>query len=257
MILSRRVSLGGVQLDEIDESIVIQSIDPGVPHESVTAVNRMGGAGQRMTGQHWESLEVTVTYGINLPKRKLAERRAVFDKVNAWANQTGWLRVTWLPGKRLYVDKTVLASSGDLWRWTDEHQLTFRAYNVPFWQDEAASTVRRSNASTGSLVLGIGGNVRSVLDVLFKNTSNDTLTSFSITAGGSTITLTGISVASGGTLTIDHGTDGLLRIMSGSTSLYSKYSGSDDLYVDPGEVAVSFTADKTGLLMIQNYGRYI
>lgn len=52
MILSRRVSLGGKQLDEIDEMIVIRKVDPGVAHEAVQAVNRMGGFGQRMTNQH-------------------------------------------------------------------------------------------------------------------------------------------------------------------------------------------------------------
>ena len=60
MILSRRVALGGVQLDEIHERIVIRSVDTSVPHEDVQAVNRMGGWGQRMTGNHWETLEVTV-----------------------------------------------------------------------------------------------------------------------------------------------------------------------------------------------------
>ena len=50
MILSRRVALGGVQLDEIHEAIVIRSIDPGVPNETINAVERMGGAGQRITG---------------------------------------------------------------------------------------------------------------------------------------------------------------------------------------------------------------
>ena len=30
MILSKRVALGGVQLDELHESIVIRSIDPGL-----------------------------------------------------------------------------------------------------------------------------------------------------------------------------------------------------------------------------------
>ena len=47
MILSRRVALGGIELDELDESIVIRSFDPGVPHESTGAENRAGGFGSR------------------------------------------------------------------------------------------------------------------------------------------------------------------------------------------------------------------
>ena len=66
MILSKRVALGGVQLDEIHESIVIRSIDPGVPDETVQTTSRMGGAGQRITGSHWETLEVAVNFAINV-----------------------------------------------------------------------------------------------------------------------------------------------------------------------------------------------
>ena len=114
MILSRRVSLGGVHLDSLDNSIVIQSVQPGVPHESVNAVNRMGGFGQRVTSQHWETLEVNVTFAINLPKNQLAARRTVFDKVMKWANVKGWLETNQMPGKRVYVEKAVFPSGGDM-----------------------------------------------------------------------------------------------------------------------------------------------
>ena len=39
MILSKRAALNGVQLDELFPEIVIRSVDPGVPHETVSAVN--------------------------------------------------------------------------------------------------------------------------------------------------------------------------------------------------------------------------
>ena len=87
MILTERVSLGGKQLDEIDEMIVIRKVDTGVSHEAVQAANRMGGFGQRMTMQHWETLEVNVTFAIDISKRELARRREVFDAVMAWAKK--------------------------------------------------------------------------------------------------------------------------------------------------------------------------
>ena len=114
MILSRRVSLGSAQLDEIDNAVIIRSIDPGVSHESVSSVNRMGGFGQRMTMQHWETLEVSVTFAIDINKRELERRREVFDAVMAWAKTKGWLRTTSQPGKRMRVDKVVLPSAGEL-----------------------------------------------------------------------------------------------------------------------------------------------
>ena len=136
MILSKRVSLGGVQLDELHERVVVLGIDPGTPNESVQTISRMGGSGQRVTLQHWEKLDITVTYGIDVPKTNMILRRQIFDMVNAWALKKGWLRVNWMPGKRVYIDKVTVPTSGDLWEWTNNYTISFTAYNVPFWQDE-------------------------------------------------------------------------------------------------------------------------
>lgn len=256
MILSRRVSLGGVQLDEIHESVVIQSMDPGVAHENVSAVNRMGGVGQRVTGQHWETLEAKVNYAINIAKGNITDRRAVFDAVNAWAKKKGWLRMNSMPGRMMYVDKVVLPSAGDLRKWTDEFPITFRAYNVPFWQDETATQVTGNTAAGGTIGLDVPGAERTVLDAVFQNKSGKEITRFSITAGSSTIALTGLNLSGNGRLEISHGTDGLLRITADGTSVYNKYTGADDLYADPGSVSVSWTADRAGILTVSCRGRY-
>jgi hypothetical protein len=108
MILSRRAALGGVQLDEIHERIVIRRIDPGVPYEVTDAVDRMGGVGQRVTGQHWQTLEVNITYAIDVPKREMALRRQIFDAVNTWALRKGWLTTNEMPNRRFYVEKVIV-----------------------------------------------------------------------------------------------------------------------------------------------------
>ena len=257
MILSRRVALGGVQLDEVHEAIVIQSIDPGVPNETINAVERMGGAGQRITGQHWNTLDVQVTYGIDIPKNQLALRRQVFDMVNAWAMRKGWLTINYMENRRVWIDKVILPGSGDIREWTKEFTITFRAYNVPFWQDEVPAAAVSSTTQSGRIYVPVGGNVESVMDATFQNKSGMTIQNFRISAGGNTIQLSGISLGGSATLTISHGTDGLLKIMKGSTSIYNKYSGSDDLYVKPGNVAVEFTADRAGILTAQCFGRYV
>ena len=256
MILSKRVALGGVQLDELHDAIVIRSIDPGVTKESVSAVTRMGGFGQRMTGQHWDTLEVSVSYAIDIPKREMALRRQIFDAVNAWALKKGWLTVNWLENRRFYVDKVVLPGSGDMWAWTDEFTITFRAYNVPFWQDALPAQVSSGTAASGSVTVQVGGNVQSVLDVTFQNRSGMTINSFWVQANGNRITLSSLGLGGSSALTINHGTDGLLRIKIGSTSVYQKYTGADDLFVNPGNVGVTFAADRAGTLTVQSYGRW-
>lgn len=257
MILSKRVALGGVQLDELHERIVIRSVDPGVPKETVTAASRMGGVGQRMTSQHWDTLEVSVGFAIDVPKTAMALRRQIFDTVMTWAMRKGWLTVNWMTDRRLYVDKVVLPDGGDMFEWTNEYTLVFRAYNVPFWTDVTPSQVSSGTVSSGSVSAQVGGNVRSVLDVSFRNRSGMTINNFWVQANGNRITLKGLGLGGSSTLTINHGTDGLLRITIGSTNVYSRYTGADDLYVDPGKVTVSFSADRAGTLTVQNYGRWV
>ena len=257
MILSKRVALGGVQLDELHERIVIRSIDPGVPTETTQATPRMGGYGQRITAQHWDTLEVSVSFAINIEKRLMAERRAVFEAVTAWAMKKGWLTVNWLPNRRLWVDKVVIPGSGDVWDWTAEYTIVFRAYNVPFWQDELPAQMSSGTASSGRVWLAAGGNIGSVLDVSFRNMSGMTINNFWVQANGNRITLSNLGLGGSDTLAISHGTDGMLRITAGGSSVYNRYTGADDLYVNPGSVAVDFAADRAGILTVQNYGRWV
>ena len=258
MILSRRVALGGVNLDTLHERIVIRSIDTGVPKESLNAVNRMGGFGQRLTGQHWETMDVTVAFGIDVPKSEMALRRSIWEDVITWALKGGWLTVGHMPNRRIYIDKAVLPSSGDLWNWTDDFSITFRAYNMPYWQDVNPNAVAERGVSSWAGTLGVPGHFRTVADVTFRNTGGSSMTSFSITCGGSTLSLTGISLANNSDLVISHGTDGLLRITAGGVSVYNKLTAesADDLYMNPGTAAISMTAGKAGNVTVSCYGRY-
>lgn len=256
MILSRRAALNGEQLDEIHEAIVIRRIDPGVTKETVQAVSRMG-AGSRMTGEHWDTLEAAVTFAINLPKRQIEERRAVFDAAKDWAMQKGWLTTNEMPGRRMYVDKVIIPGGGDMWEWLNEYTIGLRAYNVPFWQDETPAKAVSGTQASGSLQIAVGGNEESVLDATFRNMSGMEINNFWIQANGNRITLSGLGLGGSQTLNIHHGTDGLLRILKGSTDVYEKYTGADDLYVKPGATAVTFQADRAGILTVQNYGRYV
>ena len=256
MIMARRAALGGVQLDEIASEIVIRRLDPGQTKETVSTTAKMGGFGTRVTGEHKDTLEASVTFAIDLPKRMLAERREIFEAVKAWALKKGWLTMNEMPDRRMYVDKVILPASGDLWEWTNEFTLGFRAYNVPFWQDEMPVKAASGTQSSGSVTLEIGGNTGTVIDATFENKSGMTINNFWIQANGNRITLANLGLGGTQKLSISHGTDGLLRIKRGSTDVYDKYTGADDLYVKPGSVTVTFQADRAGILTVQAAGRY-
>lgn len=258
MILSRRVSFCGEQLDELDESIVIRHADPGVPNESVQTVERMGGWGSRVTGQHWNQLEASVTFAINIKKTEMARRREVYDRVIAWANRKGWLEFSAIEDRRLYVEKTVIPGGGDMREWLNEYTITFRAYSVPFWESITPASVTQ-NVTSGSVLLDVGGTAPGVLDVSFRNISGMTINNFSVSAAGKTLTLNGVNIAASETLNITHPREsgGLLRIYSGNRNVYSLRTGADDLTVDPGRVTVNVSATRAGQLTVTNNARWL
>ena len=252
MILSRRVALGGTQLDSLDNSIAILDVQAGVPHENVNTVNRMGGFGQRVTSQHWESLEVRVTFSIDIKKKQLTDRRAVFDKVMKWAVAGGWLTTNQMNGKRMYAEKVVLPSGGDMWNWLGQYTIVFIAYGVPFWQDATAT-------SDVSGVLTVPGILQTVCDAEIANGGSSTINDLTVTAGLSTMVFSSLGLAAGETLKIDHGNDGVLRIRIYNGSAYrsalDKRTGgsADDLYVNTGANTVSASS---GTATFTCYGRY-
>ena len=256
MILSRRVAIDGAYLDEIHEAVVIQGIDTGVPSESLESTERMGGYGSRLTKQHWDTLDVHVRFGIDVRKDNLELRRQIWEDVVKWARTSGWLTVSYMPDRRMYIDKAVLPASGDLWRWTESFTITFRAYNVPFWSTITPTTVTADKFTSGSRVITVGGNAPGVLDILFENQSGKTISDFEVIAGGNKLTLKGVNLAAAATLSITHSHDGILRITAGTTSVLDKRTGADDLYVKPGDVTVTVSASRAGKLTIRNYGRY-
>ena len=245
MILSKRAALGGVYLDTQDASIIIRGIDTGVPHESMTAVNRMGGAGQRITLQHWEYLDVNITFAIDKKKTDLSGRRAVFDKAIAWAMTKGWLTVNYMTGEQLWIDKAILPSAGDLRDWTADFTITLKALSVPFWQDSTATT------STGASIV-VPGVVWTVCDASIVNSGSGAIDDLTVKIGDSKMVFADLDMAAGETLEIGHTNDGLVTIrIKDTNNVYrgaygTRTTGSaDDFVVEPGTRSITVTGGTT------------
>ena len=259
MILSKRVALNGQQLDDLHERIVIRSFDAGVPHEEIEAESIQNIFGQRIASQHWESLDVSVTYAIDVPKKQMTLRRQIFEAVNRWATQKGWLTCNWMPDRRMWVDKVVYPSAGDMWNWTGEYTITFRAYGIPFWQGVTPSQVNLYATSGGTWTIDVQGNIPSPTDVDFTNVSGMTIPYFSIRVGYSLLVFNNLGLGGGETLRITHGTSGLLSAKIGSRSVYDKLDpqSTDRLIADPGIMVVQMSATRAGNLSVRNYGGYV
>lgn len=272
MILSKRVKLGGVQLDELDESIVIRGADPGTPQQSAVTSERMGGAGSRLISTRYDSLKATVTFAIDIPKRRMSKRGEVIDLINAWAKPKTWLYFTHLnKGRRMYVERVVLPNREDLWDWTRDYTIEFWNYSVPFWETANGETAITNKSipagAVGSTTIEIDGTADSVAEITFENISGKVINNFYIKTGSSEMTLNGVNLASNETLMIDHRTDGTLRAravvlnsagsVTSSRSVYGLITGSDDLIVSPGRTTIQVSATRAGRLTVENNARWL
>lgn len=259
MILKRRAALDGVQLDSIDSRILIQKIEPAAGKESIDATALWGGSGSRVTGIHRDSLDIVVSFSINEKSYRPQARAEVLEKVNTWAALGGWLTVNYKPGRRIRVIAAQLPGEGDAMQ-RNQYSITFRAYGVPYWQEESPVKVR-TTAASGRFNFGVNGNQETVMEATFKNTSGSTINTLTITAGKSSISFTGLGLANGETFKLDHTDDGkrsLLRCKIGSRSVMAKRTAgsSNDLFIDPGVQAVSYTAGGSGIMELSCAGRF-
>lgn len=268
MKLKRRVLLHNNNLDQIAREVVITTLEPGTTRMNVTAADT-GAWGQRITGRHWGVLEARVSYAIDVHTNNMQRRREVFDAVNAWAIKKGWLEfVSEAPGRRIYVDEVELPSPGDLWDWTANYTIIFRAYNVPFWQDTDAQTITKKKFANGkedSLTMEIGGTAPSVIDLSFKNVSGKTITNFQVKVGTQTLKLTNVQLEKDETLNMTHTAAGILKITADATrsgkavsrSVYGLLTGDDDMIVEPGKVLIKVSATRAGDLTVSNKARWL
>ena len=250
MILSRRVALNNVQLDEVDSRIVISSVEPGDGKENFTAVDAAAGFGQRITGYRRQTVDMVVRFRIHERGKTTSaqqERAEVLEKVNAWAAPGGVLTVNYKPGRRLNVVLVQAPGEGSLWDYTKEFQMTFRAYAIPYWEDSTQSSKQIGTDDAEETTITTGGSAPAQIGFTMLNTSGSAINTASISAGGQTMNFTDLGLANGETLTIDHTDDGLVRIrILGSGGSYRSAmavrSGANDFRIDAGTRTVSYTA---------------
>lgn len=266
MQLRHRVALDGVQLDEVDGRIMIQKVETGDGKENINVVSLAGdSSGSRVTSMHRDSIDITVKFTIKLRKTEMADREIILEKANAWAYGGGWLTTNYKTNRKIRVFRAQAAGAGDPWDWTKVYDIVFRACGVPYWQEESPQALMRLNTRNEIMILGVNGSEKSVLEASFQNTSGGTVNTFSLDTGESSMSFTGLGLANGETLIIDHDDNGKknllrLRIRSGNSyrSVLNKRSqgSSNDLEISPGVHRIQMTAGGNGKITISASGRF-
>ena len=264
MILSRRAALGGVQLDSVDDTIVIQGIEETAGRDAISAVNFGSRSGQRVTGRRRETLDITIHFGVDLPKTDMAGREAVIEAVNTWARAGGTLTLAHKEGRQLAVVLAQPASVGDVRSWNGDYTLVFRAYAVPFWENSTATSAEATGAAVS---VTIPGNVETQADVTVENTGSSTVDALTITmiSGGTSraMVFSSLGLAAGERLVLNH-SNGLLRIRIRATggtyrTVMAKRSAesADDFVVNPGTAQCQLPISGSYKLTVSARGRWL
>ena len=240
MISRYEVILGGMALSAISPHIVILDVQhppASIRNGTYSLAKRQGAHVYR---RYIESTSVTVSFMIRA--YDIRERQAILQQVVRWAKNGGVLQTSDREGQQLRCICEQYPSVSSVRNWTDPLQITFAAHALPFWQEVLPATLSLTGTS-GSGNLYVPGDADDAF-VEATITANAALSSLSLTAGDTSISLTGLSIASGGTVVIAYDQDMIQSIRTGSTSLLSKRTGNDDLTVPSGEIsAFSFTSD--------------
>ena len=265
MILSKRVSLNNIWLDELSNRIVITGIEEAAGKDTLNTTAAAGWMGTRITQQRRDTLDVTVRFRILAEKRMMQTRETILEKVNEWAstNSGGWLRVGHKENRRLQVVLVQTAAMGDPWNWTNEYTIVFRAFSVPYWEFDGAVPQWSYNVSaSGTGSISIGGNAPTQLSVIVTNKSGKTINSVSITIGSKTIAFTGLGLLANQQLIIGYTRSAevcvpFFRIGSTSVMAARTPTSADEFDMTPGTKTVRWTAERAVQVQIAFTERYL
>ena len=268
MICARRVALDGVQLDQANSAIVISGIESGEGKTSLSAVSLAGGFGQRLTGRHRDTLDITVSFAINVKKTNLSGRASALEDANEWAARAingAWLTVNYKTNRRIWVVLAQAPGEGSLWDYTKNFQIVFRAYGVPYWEEiEASSTAELSAGTLKTGTITVSGNADTVADLVLTNESESTVNACTVTVDGHSFNFDSLGLAVGESLVISHENDGVLKIRILETDedyrdAMSKRlpTSADDLNCRTGSRSISFTSDYSCSMTVSCKGRYL
>jgi len=229
------VKMDGVSLAAQDSSICVLDIQPGAvspQYRTSRAANRHGA---RVDDLYVEKSVVKVLFEIH--KYSIADRMEVCQKVQKWARK-GILTTNDRAGQRLHaVCESFPAANAK--SWTAPLEVAFAGYFPPFWEDDTETTVTVSSGQSTSK--NIPGNAPETL-VSAVVTAGAALDSMTLTVNGKSLVLSGISVSTGGVVTVGYDGYGDLFVRNGNTSILNKVTAAsaDDLRVPCGTDNVPF-----------------
>ena len=239
-------SVGNVNINEVHEES---------PSMELVTDERPGRYGQRLSSRKRQTLKVTLDFVI-MERFNLAARAETVAQIAKWAHGT-YLELSNHPDQRLRVVCTSVPTVSEARNYAAVLKVEFTAYSVPYWENILPAGVALTGTENSGSLFNPGTADTPVNITVVP--SEDTLTSFSVTVDGQTITLSGLTVTAGKTLSFNRDVrDDLLITYNGASQLSKRTAASaDDLIVSSGTVDVSYTADAACTVTISCRGRWL
>jgi len=266
MRLNRRVSLEGVHLDSLDSRILITGVEESAGRDNVNGISYGFGDGQRVTGQRRDTLDVTVKFTLAVKPGDMTERSDVLEKICAWAVNGGILKTSARGSdRRLRVLCAQLPAGGDKYKFDSEYTIVFRAFTVPYWQNDKALEVSpKKEGASRTVSMDVPGTVPTPAAITITNKSGAKINTITVTAGSSVMTFAGLGLAADEKLVIDHvnsGKEFYLRIRKGGSTMvsamaYRSTDSANDLWCGPGHVSFSVIAQRAVTYTVSVRGRF-
>lgn len=238
-------------MHDIDPSIYIIDISESPPSIDVLTMRNGGRDGTHLINRHRQNLTVTIRFMVR--EYGTQRRKEIFSRIAAWAKSGKYLSISDRPSQRLRAVCIAPPTVQSSLKWTETQEITFMAYEKPYWEDEYGSKATASG-NTGSVNLFVPGNAdKALLGFSVANVSGAALTAFSVSVNGTKMQFAGLNVPSGGKIEAYYDDEGYLHIPMANRTPDSN----DDLIVRCGEInKISFTADQAVSVIFEARGRW-
>lgn len=257
------VALNGIELHSIDEAIVLQGVDEGSPSWNINAGNRANTIGQYVNSVEKKYRDVTVTFAI-AEQRDLIRRHEILQQIFAWADKGGDLTVSYRDGQKLRVICTAMPAVKTLTKWAEIYSITFRAYEIPFWQSTDKTSVTIAATSSGNTTMRLRETGGGLLCFEATNSSGSTVNTLAVAANGRNFTFSGLGLANGEKLRGDYDDRGIQRIRIQATggtwrsAMAARATiSNDDILLNPGANTVYVSSGEAVSWQLYTYGRWL
>lgn len=257
--MARRMNvwLNGVSLSDAVPSVIIRDVYEDDPENDLMTGERPGYPGQRVLSNKRTRLTVRIEIAIRILNDLKARARALQD-VCAWAKD-GILELSNRPDQRLQCIVTKRPALNTDRNYTQLFTIELAAISIPYWESVIPDRVSDTGTS-GTLTMIPSGSVDQIPLSFMVTPSSETLTSFSVSVNGYTISLSDLNVEAGNALTLYYDSNALQWITADGVSVLSSRSAAsdDDLWVYPNQSnTITYTAGTSSAVVFEVRGRWL